>query len=139
MFVIAKSAPVVFVVGIDTLSLAVAGERVVPVLDQKPTAPEPEIVPLQVKSPVVLLTVQPVAAEPPAMLTFIAPSAWRLRAVEVAPNVPAPAKVMAVAEVAIVSIEVTPVKAPPVVTSRPAESIEKFPPPEKAKAPEVWV
>lgn len=128
MLVTAKSAPDVLVVGIETMSLAVVGVRVVPVLDQKPTVPPPLMVPVQVKLPVELAKVQPVAPEPPATLTSIAPSACRFKAVVVAPKVPVPAKVMAVAEVAMVSIEATPVKAPPVVTFKPPFEV-------KAKVP----
>ena len=42
---------------------------------------EPVILPVQVRLPVELATVQPVAAEPPAMLTSIAPSVWRFKPV----------------------------------------------------------
>jgi len=76
-----------------TLSPALTGERVVAVLDQKPTEPLPEMVPVQVKLPVEFSTVQPVAEEPPAILTSTEPSFWRLSPVEVAVTVPAPAKV----------------------------------------------
>ncbi len=85
------------------------------------------IVPEHAKLPLELVMVQPVAELPPAMLTSIAPSAWRFRAVVVAPIVPVPAKVKAVAEVAIVSIEVTPVSAPPVETFKPLEVKAKVP------------
>jgi len=55
VLVIAKSAPVVFVVAIETMSLAVAGESVVEALDQYPAVPEdePVIFPVQVRLPVV--------------------------------------------------------------------------------------
>lgn len=50
-----------------TTSFAVAGERVVLVLVQKPAVPElePVTLPLQVRFPVVPSRVQPVSAEPP--------------------------------------------------------------------------
>ncbi|EKD91108.1 MAG: hypothetical protein ACD_30C00044G0004 [uncultured bacterium] len=77
VFVIAKSAPEVLVVAIETMSLAVAGERVVPDLDQKPEVPEdpPVIFPVQVKSPVVpeSVTVQRVFV--PSCITMVPPSA----------------------------------------------------------------
>jgi len=52
-------------------SPAVPGERTVPALVQKPIVPvePPPIFPAQVKSPVVLLIVQPVSVDPPAIST----------------------------------------------------------------------
>lgn len=77
----------------EMTSLAVEGLKVVDALVQYPTEPLPEMVPVQVKLPVEFSTVQPVAEEPPAILTSTEPSFWRLSPVEVAVTVPAPAKV----------------------------------------------
>lgn len=64
------------------------------------------------------------AALPVRLRAAVAPavSARALAPVEL--MVPAPAKVRAVALVAIVSIEATPVKAPPVVTFRPPDEVK---------------
>src|SRR3989338_2056023 len=79
--------------------------------------------------------VQPVTPEPPAILTSPVDTPAILTAPEVpaskasaevppAATDPAPAKVKAVAEVAMVSIEATPVKAPPVVTFNPPADVK---------------
>lgn len=83
-------------------SVEVAGLIVVPDLCQKPTVPEeePVMLPVQVKLPVELATVQPVAEEPPAILTSTAPSAWRLRDVPLELMVAAVPRVKVVVEVA---------------------------------------
>src|SRR3989344_5248546 len=88
----AKSAPVVVVLAIETMSFAVAGLSVVEVLVQKPTVPEldPVIFPVQVKLPVELATVQPVAPDPPAMVTSTEPSDCNAKAVAAAVTVNAP-------------------------------------------------
>ncbi len=67
VLVMAKSAPVVVVLAIETMSLAVAGDRVVEVLVQKPAVPEeePTMLPEQVKLPLLPFIVHPVSAEPP--------------------------------------------------------------------------
>jgi hypothetical protein len=92
VLVIAKSAPEVVVFAIETISLAVAGERVVDDLLQNPTVPDPEpvIFPLQVKLPVELATVHPVAEDPPAIFTLILPSTCNSRLVAGAVNVKLP-------------------------------------------------
>jgi len=77
------------------------------------------ILPEQVKFPLLLVTVHPVAPDPPAILTSTLPSSCRLRPVLVAVNVPPFAYVREVAVTPIVSILATPVNAPPVVTLRP--------------------
>ncbi len=100
---------------------------------------EPVILPEQVRLPFELVTVHPVAADPPASSTFpvevfpiwtrpVEPAS-RVR-FEVPPAViaPAAAKSRAVAETPIVSMEATPVRAPPVVTFKPPfEEIARVP------------
>lgn len=94
------------------------------------------IAPEQVKLPVEFATVHPVEPEPPpirispveVLLRFKTPEAPPSKLSAFAPveeTAPAPAKVKAVAEVAIVSIEATPVSAPAVETFSPVELIEK--------------
>ena len=79
----------------------------------------PVMFPEQVKLPVEFCTVQPVLADPPAIFTSIAPSVCRLSPVLVAASVPPLANVKAVAEAVMVSMEATPVSAPPEVTFNP--------------------
>ena len=83
----------------------------------------PEVVPVmfpeQVRFPVELLTVQPVAVDPPAIFTSTDPSVCRFKAVLAADSVPPLAKPKEVAVTDMVSMEGTPVKAPPVVTFSP--------------------
>lgn len=77
------------------------------------------IVPEQERLPFELVMVQPVAADPPAILTSTAPSPWRLSPVSVAARVPPWAKVTAVADTAMVSSVATPVRSPVVETFNP--------------------
>ena len=91
---------------------------------------DPVIFPLQFKSPVAFTTKHPVALTPPAsstlpvevfpICTSPVPPASRVR-LEVPPAAiaPLPAKVRESASTDMVSIEVTPVNAPRVVTLRP--------------------
>lgn len=64
------------------LSPAVVGAKVVPVRVQNPAEPldEPVMFPVQVKLPVALLIVQPVAPEPPAIVTSCVPSDCKFKA-----------------------------------------------------------
>ncbi len=82
MFVIARSAPEVLVVAIETMSLAVAGEMVVEALDQKPTVPDPPIVPVQSRFPAEPESVM-VQSELPAesKMVIVPPSATATRVV----------------------------------------------------------
>src|SRR5690606_33192895 len=77
------------------------------------------IVPEQERFPLLLVMVQPVAAEPPAMFTSTEPSPCRFSPVFVAAIVPSSAKVRSSAETVIVSMLETPVKSPLVETFRP--------------------
>ncbi len=92
MLVIARSAPEVLVVAMEIISFAVAGLKVVEDRLQKPTVPEeePVILPEQVKLPVELATVQPVAPDPPAIVTSTEPSDCKAKAVAAAVTVNAP-------------------------------------------------
>src|SRR4030042_1844489 len=94
--------------------------------------------PLQAKSPLLLVIVHPVAETPPANSTLPVdvPAIWTKPLVPassvrlvVAPVViaPVPAKPKEVADTAMVSIEATPVSAPPVVTLRPVDETWKVP------------
>lgn len=94
------------------------------------------IVPEQAKFPFELVIVQPVDPDPPAILTspvdtpaiLTAPDVPASKAkAEVPPAAtdPAPAKVKAVDEVVIVSMDATPVNAPPVVTFRPPLEVKE--------------
>jgi len=96
------SMAVALLLVMETRSFDVAGDNVVPDLDQKPDVPEelPVILPLQVKLPVALATVQPVAPDPPAILTSTAPSACKFKAVALALMVAEVPSVKVVVEVA---------------------------------------
>jgi hypothetical protein len=78
-------------------------------------------------APVKLPTVTFLAFDPVPKLTSPVDPESRVKAeLVVLEIVPAPAKVKAVAEVEIVSIEATPVKAPPLETFKPVEAIVKL-------------
>src|SRR5512143_1767156 len=97
------------------------------------------MLPLQAKSPLLLVTVQPVALTPPAISTLpVEVLAICTRPVVPASSVrlvpapvviaPVPANPKAVADVAMVSMDETPVNAPP-VTLRPVDERENVPVP----------
>ena len=94
--------------------------------------------PLQARSPLLLVIVHPVAETPPANSTLPVdvPAIWTKPLVPAssvrlvaAPVViaPVPAKPKEVADTAMVSIEATPVSAPPVVTLRPVDETWNVP------------
>lgn len=100
---------------------------------------DPVIPAVQARAPVELVTVQPVEPTPPpirmlpveVLFKFKAPVAPPSRFMALAPvdvTEPAAAKVKAVAEIPTVSMEATPVNAPPVVTFSPPLDV-------KAKVP----
>lgn len=124
-------------------SPVVAGERVVPTLDQNPDVPvePPLIFPEHVRSPVVSLIVQPVEAAPPARSTFPPIPGFNeifVNAVDAEIVGAVPVNVKAVEEVvAPLAITVARVSAsvPVTVIVVPTAETELIPPPAMVNAP----